>query len=215
MTDRRTKAMDENLSFESFLGDFSKNLVNLPLDSIDGAIESSIKSLVEFFDADLAVFDKMGLKSLLILPLKIDDVVQFGFSLSTVEKHHQWSQQTIRQIKIVASILANLIQRKITLKQIQEEKEWSEAVIQGMPQLTYVMNLEGRLKRWNKNYQDLIGYSAEELQDKFLGDFLSDEDQKKVMVEIQKVIEDGQERSVEYDIIIKGGWTFPKPVAVD
>ena len=44
--------MDENLSFESFLGDFSKNLVNLPLESIDAAIESSMKSLVEFFDAD-------------------------------------------------------------------------------------------------------------------------------------------------------------------
>ena len=275
MTDQRTKAMDENLSFESFLGDFSKNLVNLPLEFIDAAIESSMKSLVEFFDADRchlgefsndqskitisyfysrpginipqtadvggqylsfvlesikqdklisysnsselpsqanadrAVFDKMGLKSLLILPIKIDDVVQYGFSLSTVEKHRQWSDQTIRQIKIVANILANVIQRKITLKQILEEKEWSDAVMEGMPQLTYILDLQGRLKRWNKNLQDLYGYTAEELQDKFLGDFLSDEDQKKVMVEIQKVIKDGQERSVEYDLIIKGGKIVP------
>ena len=275
MTDQRTKAMDENLSFESFLGDFSKNLVNLPLESIDVAIESSIKSLVEFFGVDrchLGVFsedqlkievsyfysqpginipqtadvgdhylsfvyesikqdkliafsksselpghakqdreviDKMGIKSLLILPIKIGDVIQYGFSLSMVAKHRDWSEQTIRQIKITANILANVIQRKITLKKILEEKEWSEAVMQGMPQLTYVLDLQGRLKRWNKNLQDLYGYTAEELQDKFLGDFLSDEDQKKVMVEIQKVIKDGQERSVEYDLIIKGGKIVP------
>ena len=199
MTDQRTKTMNENLSFESLLGELSAALVNLPLESIDAAIESSIKSLVEYFDADRchlaefsddqskltvvyfyarpginipkisdvgehylsfvyesikqdklivfsnsselpgqakadrAVIDKMGIKSLLILPIKIENVVQYGFSLSTVETHRQWSEQTIRQIKITANILANVIQRKITLKQILEEKEWSEAVIQGMP----------------------------------------------------------------------------------
>ena len=52
MTDQRTKAMNENLSFESLLGELSAALVNLPLESLDAAIESSIKSLVEFFDAD-------------------------------------------------------------------------------------------------------------------------------------------------------------------
>ena len=52
MTDQRTKAMDENLSFESLLGELSANLVNLPLESLDEAIESGMKSLVEFFDAD-------------------------------------------------------------------------------------------------------------------------------------------------------------------
>jgi len=263
--------MKENLSFESFLGELSTELVNLPLETIDAAIKSSIKSLVEFFDADRchlgvisndqskievsyfysrpginipqtadvgkhylsfvyesikqdklivfsnsselpgqakqdrAVIDRMGIKSLVILPIKIEDVVQYGFSLSTVEKHRQWSEQTIRQIKITANILANVIQRKITLKQILEEKEWSEAVMEGMPQLVYVMNLEGRLIRWNKNYQDLTGYSSEELKDKFPRDFLSDEHNKKVTEELQKIMEDGQERSVEYDIITKSG----------
>ncbi|MDX2443989.1 MAG: sigma 54-interacting transcriptional regulator, partial [Bacteroidales bacterium] len=267
--------MNKNLSFESFLGELSTELVNLPLESIDGAIESSIKSLVKFFDADRchlgtfsddfsemkiphfytrkglnipqtsdigehylsfvyesikqdkliafsksselpghakkdrAVFDKIGIKSLLVIPLKIHDVVQYGFSLTTVEKHRQWSEQTIRQIKITANILANVIQRKNTLKQIQEEKEWSEAVMEGMPQLAYVMDLEGRLIRWNKNYQDLTGYSAEELRDKFPSDFLGDEHFKKVSEELQKIMEDGQERSVEYDIITKSGKIIP------
>ena len=275
MTDMHTKPLDENLSFESLLGELSSELVNLTFESIDEAIESSLKKLVEFFDADrchlgellpdqskivvpyfysrpglnipqivdigehylsfiyenikkdkliafsktselpkqasqdCTVIDNMGIKSLLVIPLKIDKAVQFALSLSTVENHRQWSEETIRQTKIVANILAHVIQRKIILKQIAEEKEWSEAVMDGMPQLAYVMNLEGRLIRWNKNYQDFTGYSAEELKDKYPGDFLSDEDYKKVMTEIQKIIEDGQERSVEYDIIVKGGKIIP------
>ena len=52
MTDMHTKPLDENLSFESLLGELSAKLVNLPLESIDAAIESSIKKLTEFFHAD-------------------------------------------------------------------------------------------------------------------------------------------------------------------
>jgi len=44
--------MKENHAFESFLGELSANLVNLPLESIDAAIESCMKSVVEFFEAD-------------------------------------------------------------------------------------------------------------------------------------------------------------------
>jgi len=275
IANQHIKVLIENSSFESMLADLSSKLVNLPLESIDAAIESSLKSIVEFFEADRcnlgtfsddktkfvlsyfysrpginippitgigedflpfiyksikedkllaftkitefpnnashdkAVIEKMGIKSLLVLPLKIDNAIDFGLSLSTVRKHQEWKKHTIYQIKIVGNILANVMHRKIALKRIVEEKEWSEAVMQGMPQLTYVLDLQGRLKRWNKNLEDLFGYTAEELQDKFLGDFLNEEDLKKVMVEIQKLIEDGQERSVKYDIIIKGGKIVP------
>ena len=46
------KDLDNKKSFESLLGELSAELVNLPLESIDAAIESSMKKLVEFFDAD-------------------------------------------------------------------------------------------------------------------------------------------------------------------
>ena len=46
ITDKYTKDLDEHLKFESLLGDISANLVNLPLEFIDTAIETSMKSLV-------------------------------------------------------------------------------------------------------------------------------------------------------------------------
>ena len=50
--DPYVSALDEHLKFESLLGDLSANLVNLPLECIDAAIESSMKNIVEFFEAD-------------------------------------------------------------------------------------------------------------------------------------------------------------------
>ena len=40
------------MTFESLLGELSANLVTLSLESIDAAIESSMKKLVDFFDVD-------------------------------------------------------------------------------------------------------------------------------------------------------------------
>lgn len=263
------------MSFETFLGELSADLVNLPLESIDSAIESSMKRLVEFFEVDRChlgefskdhskifvpyfysrpginippitdlgedylsfvyksikndqlialanlsefpeqagqdrmVLEKLGIKSLLVLPLKIENLVQYGLSLSTVREPHQWDKQTINRIQILGNILTNVIQRKISLQQIMEEKEWSEAVMEGMPQITYVLDLQGRLKRWNKNAERVLGYSAEEMQDKFIGTWHSEEDLKRIMIEVGKIIEDGRERSVEYDFITKSGEIKP------
>ena len=52
MKERRIKDLDKNLTFESLLGKLSAELVNISLESIDAAIESNLKKLVEFFDAD-------------------------------------------------------------------------------------------------------------------------------------------------------------------
>ena len=275
ISDKEIRDLNENLRFEALIGELSSELINIPLESIDAAIEFSLKKLVDFFEVDRChlgklsndeskiiipffysrpklnipqitevgehylsfvyesikndkliafsksselpvdakkdreVIDEMGLKSLLILPVKIDNDVQYGFSLSTVTKHYSWEKHTINRIKIAANILANVIQRKNALKQIIKEKEWTEAVMEGMPQLTYVMDSEGRLVRWNKNFQDLTGYLAEELPHKTSIDFMSDEHFKEVSEELQKILEDGQERSAEYDIITKSGKIVP------
>jgi len=268
-------ALDEHLRFESLLGGLSANLVNLPLQDIDAAIESSMKSLVEFFGADrchlgtfsgdqsrivvsyfysrpginipqitgvgddflpfiyerikkdklLAVADiselpdqaqqdrmvieKMDIKSLLVVPLKIENVVQGGLSLSTVEKRRPWKEHTVSHIKIVGNILANVMQRKLILQQIAKERNWTEAIIQGMPQLAYVFDVQGRLKRWNKNVENILGFSAEELQDKFVGDFIAEADREAVVTTVQAVLKDGKERQIGYDILKKNGEVIP------
>jgi PAS domain S-box-containing protein len=275
MKKKDTVSLDKSSDYESFLGELSVELTNLPLDSIDEMIEYNMKRLVEFFDADRChigellknqskiaityfysrpginvpqiteigeqylsfiyksvneqkilsfnktsempehskkdrdVIEGLGIKSLLVIPLKINKDVRFGLSLSTVGRNHQWDPQSIGRIMIIGNILVNTIQRRMFLEQINAEKEWSEAVIEGMPQITYVFDLQGKLKRWNKNAEHLLGYSAEEMRDKFIGDFYNDEDLKRVMKVVEKIIEDGRERSVEYDFVTKSGKISP------
>jgi hypothetical protein len=60
MMSKQLYDLDKNLSFESMLGELSAKLVNLPLESIDAGIESSLKLLVEFFEADRCHLGKIS-----------------------------------------------------------------------------------------------------------------------------------------------------------
>jgi len=52
MRNLQTEELGGNFTFESLLGELSAELVNLSLETIDKAIESSLRKLVEFFDTD-------------------------------------------------------------------------------------------------------------------------------------------------------------------
>jgi hypothetical protein len=59
MKELHTKDLNKNMIFEVMFGDLSAKLVNLPLECIDAAIESSMKLLVEFFDANRCHIGKL------------------------------------------------------------------------------------------------------------------------------------------------------------
>ena len=45
-------------------------------------------------------------------------------------------------------------------------------ILQGMPELAYVFDKEGRMLMWNKNVELVLGYSKDELSHKFVGEFI-------------------------------------------
>jgi two-component system, cell cycle sensor histidine kinase and response regulator CckA len=51
------------------------------------------------------------------------------------------------------------------------ERTFFEQVINGLPGVFYLYGSDLRLKRWNRNHETLLGYSAEELKDVFVGDW--------------------------------------------
>lgn len=60
MTTLQTEKTPKNPTFESLLGEMSSELVNLTFESIDEAIESSLKKLVDFFEVDRCHLGKLS-----------------------------------------------------------------------------------------------------------------------------------------------------------
>ena len=84
-----------------------------------------------------------------------------------------------------------------------QEKKFSDVLIDSLPGLFYVLDEAGKLIRWNKNFQEVAGYSAEELANKNALDFFG-EDRELVSNRIQEVFHDGS-ASVEAKMVTKSG----------
>ena len=84
-----------------------------------------------------------------------------------------------------------------------------KTILQGMPELAYVFDKEGRMLMWNKNVELVLGYSAEELHNKHISDFQKGDDRKRVFEVFENVFSEGKERTIEYNLITKSGEEIP------
>ncbi len=80
-----------------------------------------------------------------------------------------------------------------------------EAILQGMPELAYAFDKEGRMLSWNKNVELVLGYSKEELYHKQVTDFQDAPDRERVLKVFSKILADGKGRTVEYKMLTKSG----------
>ena len=75
-----------------------------------------------------------------------------------------------------------------------------EIILQGMPELAYIFDKEGRLLLWNKNVEMILGYSEDELYNKYISDFQDIKDFKN-----EDII---QNKKLEYIVSGKGERTL-------
>ncbi|MCK5758906.1 MAG: sigma 54-interacting transcriptional regulator [Clostridiales bacterium] len=84
-----------------------------------------------------------------------------------------------------------------------------ETILQGIPELAYVFNKEGRMVQWNKNVETVLGYTSKELFNKNVSDFQDFSDRDRVYKVFKEVFTDGRERTVEYNMLTKSGKRIP------
>ncbi|MEK7698788.1 MAG: PAS domain S-box protein, partial [Planctomycetota bacterium] len=68
--------------------------------------------------------------------------------------------------KIVAShgIFHDITEQKIAAEKLINERNFSETVINSLPGIFYIFDDKGKFVRWNKNFEKVSGYSAEEME---------------------------------------------------
>jgi PAS domain S-box-containing protein len=93
---------------------------------------------------------------------------------------------------------------RVSLDNLQKERDFSEAVLQGMPGYLYVYDEAGRLVKWNKKHEEMTGYSGEELSLMSLDKWFEGEDALRVAAAVEEVFRTGY-GEVEADLIVKGG----------
>lgn len=83
--------------------------------------------------------------------------------------------------------------RKKTEVQIQTEKFFSDSLINSLPGIFYLYDEEGVFSRWNKNFEEISGYSAEEIKRMHPLDFYDEDEKLLIKKNIDTVFSRGKE----------------------
>lgn len=108
--------------------------------------------------------------------------------------------------KRTSIIFRDISERKEQNRALQDEKEFTEAVLNSLPGLFYVLNQKGEVVRFNDHAIELFGVPADKIIGRSPADFVHESDQEKVPEEIRSVLEEGY-REFEMTLDTAGGNT--------
>jgi len=80
----------------------------------------------------------------------------------------------------VDGIVSDITERKNAELEIITQKELADSIINSLPGVFYLFDKQGRLLKWNKNFEDVTGYSHDEIIEMRPLDFF-DEEEKELM----------------------------------
>ncbi len=108
---------------------------------------------------------------------------------------------------VIEGFIANvrdITERKQHERQLQEETEFVDTILDTLEDIVYVFDTDGVPIRWNDRANEVLGYTDEEIKEMYALEFVADEDQQKVIDGIDTILEEGTGRT-EARIVTKGG----------
>jgi PAS domain S-box-containing protein len=99
--------------------------------------------------------------------------------------------ETANNISFAVNNFERERERKKAEDQIQSEKFLSDSIINSLPGVFYLYNRDGKFLRWNKNMEEVTGYSSEEVQALHPLDFFTGDQRELLKKKIDSVFENG------------------------
>ncbi len=108
----------------------------------------------------------------------------------------------------LVGISRDISDRKKTEQEIIREKEFCNKIIDSLPGIFYLFDQDGKFIRWNKDFESLSGYSAEEISTMHPIDFFGDPEKKYIRNRIEIAFAEG-ESNAEAEFMTKSGKRIP------
>lgn len=114
---------------------------------------------------------------------------------------------TVQGRGVLASVI-DLRQRKDLENQLREERDFSEAIIDSLPGLFYLLDREGRFLRWNRNVEHVTGATAEELSKLQAWSLFGDPDAERIRDAVETVFREGT-HEIDAELNVRRGLPVP------
>jgi len=90
------------------------------------------------------------------------------------------------------AFMRDISDRKQAEQKLIQQKEFFESLINGLPGIFYLGDLNGNLLQWNKNFESVLGYSSNEIQTIQGIDFIYFPDKDRIRQNLRKALRHGK-----------------------
>jgi PAS domain S-box-containing protein len=104
--------------------------------------------------------------------------------------------------------MRDITEQKKSEKEISKVKALADNLIDSLPGVFYFFDLQGRFIRWNKQLEDVTGYSAGEIATMHPADFFEAKEKNYVVARIQSIFQKGI-NDTDANLITKDGRKIP------
>jgi len=108
----------------------------------------------------------------------------------------------------VILVFRDVTERQEAEENVLREKTFSEMAINSLPGIFYLFEQKGTIQRWNKNFEQVTGYSPDAIARMTLMDFFGPEEKSRIAQAVSKVFSDGK-AIIEENLLCKDGRTVP------
>jgi len=111
-------------------------------------------------------------------------------------------------VKYYEGVVEDITERKRTERELRTEKHFIHSALSSLPGIFYLIDREFRFRRWNRQLEDVTGYTADEIEELSPLDLVADKDRDRVAQRIRTVFDQG-EAAVEAMVESKQGHAVP------
>jgi PAS domain S-box-containing protein len=121
------------------------------------------------------------------------------FPISMRVKHKNgnyiWVEGVVKNMiddPAIGGIITNMrdvTERKVAEENFLKEQQLSETIINNLPGIFYLYDEDGKFIRWNKNFENITGYTGNEISKMAPLDFYDNDEQEKIKRRIKTVFE--------------------------
>jgi PAS domain S-box-containing protein len=125
----------------------------------DFAAVSSVDDLPDDATADRAIMVSQGVRSRVVIPLAEGGLLTGYLGIDAVREEHSWSGERIALLTVFADVLSAALHRA----RAEAEVAKLTLAVTNSPAATVITDADGAIEYVNPRFQELSGYSADEL----------------------------------------------------
>lgn len=157
--------------------------------------------------AERLFLERAGLGAGVLCPLVVDGSVSGTVSFHAT-RACAWPGRLLDRLQLTAQLFGSAVGRTRAEERLVAERQLTDAIVNGLPGIFFLLDRDGRIVRWNRNREIVTGWTAAELRGRHFLELAAPEWRRRLADAFARGFRDGC-TTIEYDVLARDGSRIP------